>query len=375
MSTGAPKVRSINVAESEARPILGPGGNKARSSSIPRKHSPKPNKAEEKKSSSPSPAPQSAPSVLRRQELLLRSNFSLNASCSSDASTDSFCSRASTGRIGRPSFTARRRPSSARSDSKVPAKLEKVVPDGASVPPVEISTVKRRCSWVTPNTDPCYVTFHDEEWGVPVHDDKKLFELLVLSGALAELTWPAILSKRHLFREVFMDFDPVLVSQLNEKKIMSPGSPASFLLSETKLRHIIENAHEIVKIIEEFGSFDRYCWSFVSYKPIVSRFRHPRQVPVKTPKADFISKDLVRRGLRVGPTVVYSFMQASGMTNDHLISCYRYDECNAAPTVAESNDQNTINSNHKAEEKIIGSDVVGPVDFELSGTVDRLSFS
>nr|CAD1825015.1 unnamed protein product [Ananas comosus var. bracteatus] len=301
MSTGAPKVRSINVAESEARPILGPGGNKARSSSIPRKHSPKPNKAEEKKSSSPSPAPQSAPSPRLNGE---------------DREAE---------------LHGRRRPSSARSDSKVPAKLEKVVPDGASVPPVEISTVKRRCSWVTPNTDPCYVTFHDEEWGVPVHDDKKLFELLVLSGALAELTWPAILSKRHLFREVFMDFDPVLVSKLNEKKIMSPGSPASFLLSETKLRHIIENAHEIVKIIEEFGSFDRYCWSFVSYKPIVSRFRHPRQVPVKTPKADFISKDLVRRGLRVGPTVVYSFMQASGMTNDHLISCYRYDECNAAP--------------------------------------------
>ncbi|XP_020109806.1 uncharacterized protein LOC109725133 isoform X2 [Ananas comosus] len=116
MSTGAPKVRSINVAESEARPILGPGGNKARSSSIPRKHSPKLNKAEEKKSSS-------------------------------------FCSCASTGRIGRPSFTARRRPSSARSDSKVLAKLEKVVPDGVSVPLVEISTVKRRCSWVTPYTD------------------------------------------------------------------------------------------------------------------------------------------------------------------------------------------------------------------------------
>lgn len=135
------------------------------------------------------------------------------------------------------------------------------------------------------------------------------------------------------------------------------------------------HAHFLAQIIEQFGSFDRYCWSFVSYKPIVSRFRHHRQVPVKTPKADFISKDLVRRGLRVGPTVVYSFMQASGMTNDHLISCYRYDECNAAPTVAESTDQNTINSNHKAEEKIIGSDVVGPVDFELSGAVDRLSFS
>ncbi|KAJ1410031.1 Methyladenine glycosylase [Sesbania bispinosa] len=173
-----------------------------------------------------------------------------------------------------------------------------------------------------------YVAFHDEEWGVPVHDDKKLFELLSFSGALAELTWPTILSKRQLFWEVFLDFDPSAVSRMNEKKIVAPGSPASSLLSELRLRSIIENARQICKVIEEFGSFDTYIWNFVNHKAIVSQFRYPRQVPVKSPKAEVISKDLVRRGFRsVGPTVIYTFMQVAGLTNDHLISCFRFKEC------------------------------------------------
>ncbi|XP_073013498.1 uncharacterized protein [Typha latifolia] len=371
--SGAPKVRSMNVADSEARPVLGPAGNKARSPSTARKLSPKPSKvgraaAEEKKSPSPS--------ALRRQELLLRSNLSLNASCSSDASTDSFCSRASTGRIGRPGFPSRRRQSAPKSD-KVASKLDKILPDGFTMPPSDFLSGKRRCSWVTANTDSCYVTFHDEEWGVPVHDDKKLFELLVLSGALAELTWPAILKKRHIFREVFMDFDPVLVSKLNEKKIIGPGSPASSLLSEPKLRAIIENAREILKIIEEFGSFDRYCWSFVNYKPILSRFRYTRQVPVKNPKADVISKDLMRRGLRsVGPTVVYSFMQTSGITNDHLITCYRFGECAAASSGGvDGTEQNMISTNTKVEEKMNGSTGVAAIEFKLARGLDGLSMS
>lgn len=164
-----------------------------------------------------------------------------------------------------------------------------------------------------------------------MHDDKKLFEMLVLSGALAEMAWPVILSKRDAFREVFMDFDPLLVSKLNEKKFLGPCSPARSLLSEHRLRTIVENAHELLKIIEEFGSLDEYCWGFLNYKPMVGRYRSSREVPLRTPKAEALSQDLMRRGLRgVGPTVVYAFMQAVGMANDHLVTCYRLDECAAA---------------------------------------------
>ncbi|TYI79969.1 hypothetical protein E1A91_D05G058900v1 [Gossypium mustelinum] len=356
--SGAPRLRSMNVTDSEARPVLGPAGNKAGSLSA-RKPASKPSKkvekssvevtvVEEKKalpsstvnSLSPKTHSLSVPSVLRRHERLLHSSLSLNASCSSDASTDSFQSRAS--------------------------------------------------------TDPSYAAFHDEEWGVPVHDDKyvvssvcllikravsltikfrlillstcrKLFELLVLSGSLSELTWSAILSKRHIFREVFMDFDPVAVSKLNEKKLIAHGSVASSLLSELMLRAIVENARQISKVIDEFRSFDQYIWSFVNHKPIVSRFRYPRQVPVKTPKADVISKDLVRRGFRsVGPTVIYSFMQVAGITNDHLTSCFRFQEC---ITAAEAKEENVTKDTTEKKE------TVNVINTELSVAIDELSFS
>uniref|UniRef100_A0A0E0ESA5 DNA-3-methyladenine glycosylase I n=1 Tax=Oryza meridionalis TaxID=40149 RepID=A0A0E0ESA5_9ORYZ len=257
---------------------------------------------------------------------------SLNVSCASEASNDSFCSRASTGRIGRPvgppgvgAAHARRR--AAGVAPEVAASLIAVA-NGEAAPAL---TGPPRCPWVTPNTDPCYAAFHDHEWGVPVHDDKKLFEMLVLSGALAEMTWPAILSKRETFREVFMDFDPLLVAKLSERKILGPCSPARSLLSEHRLRIIIENAQEVLKVIEEFGSFDNYCWGFLNSKPMVGRFRHPREVPMKTPKADAMSQDLLRRGfLGVGPTVIYAFMQAVGMANDHLVTCYRFGECSSS---------------------------------------------
>ncbi|KFK22371.1 hypothetical protein AALP_AAs58717U000100 [Arabis alpina] len=172
--------------------------------------------------------------------------------------------------------------------------------------------------------DPCYVAFHDQEWGIPVHDDKKLFELLCLSGALSELSWTDILFRRQLLRQVFMDFDPVAVSQLNEKKLMASIS----LLSEVKIRSILDNSRHVCKIIAECGSFKMYLCNFVNNKPTQSQFRYQRQVPVKTSKADFISKDLVRRGFRsVSPTVIYSFMQAVGLTNDHLMGCFRYQDC------------------------------------------------
>lgn len=276
---GAPRVRSLNVAETDAdaRPVLVPGGNKARSGpAAARKPSPKP---------------------LRKAD------------------------------------TA--------------AAAEKVAADAEVVAPATPEAGKRRCAWVTPTSDPCYVIFHDEEWGVPVHDDRRLFELLVLSGALAELTWPEILKRRQLFREIFVDFDPVAISKINEKKLVAPGSVANSLLSEQKLRAVVENARQILKIVDEFGSFDRYCWGFLNHKPIVSKFRYPRQVPVKSPKADMISKDMVRRGFRgVGPTIIYSFMQAAGLTNDHLVSCFRFKECNEAPTLCTSD---TSNANSEAD--------------------------
>ncbi|GAV91914.1 LOW QUALITY PROTEIN: Adenine_glyco domain-containing protein, partial [Cephalotus follicularis] len=151
--------------------------------------------------------------------------------------------------------------------------------------------------------------------------------LLSLSGALVELTWPVILHKRCMFREVFSDFDPIVVLKLNDKKIASSGSLASFLLLELKLQGIIEIARQVCKVIDELGSFKKYIWSFVNHKPIVSQFRYPRRVPVKTPKTEFISKDLLRRGFSVGPTVIYSFVQVAGLTNDHLTTCFRFQDC------------------------------------------------
>ncbi|KAL0380344.1 UNVERIFIED_CONTAM: DNA-3-methyladenine glycosylase 1 [Sesamum angustifolium] len=353
--SGPPMVESMNFAEPEDRPVLGPAGNKARSVEL-RKPILKP-KSEKTRQSPEADKGKKSPAALQSPEIttekipspvcfrrnagsaasILRQrqpNLSLNASCSSDASTDSSHSRASTGRIGRRTGTSTPPLKKKQQCSPRGERIEKMEGNGKSVggesEGIEFdgSLVKKRCAWVTSNTDPLYAAFHDEEWGLPVHDDKKLFELLSFSTALAELTWPVILSKRPIFRDVFLDFDPIAVSKLNDKKIATQGSPASSLLSELKLRAIIENARQICKIIDEVGSFDRYIWGFVNYKPIVGNFRYPRQVPIKTSKADTISKDLVRRGFRgVGPTVVYSFMQVAGITNDHLINCFRYQDC------------------------------------------------
>ncbi|CAK9186831.1 unnamed protein product [Ilex paraguariensis] len=343
----------MNCAESETRPVLGPAGNIAipvelRKAVVKQKSKvEKPKEIEESRANKAPSSPTSpalsknyktVPSVLKQQDQkILRLNLSLNASCSSDASSDSSHSRASTGKMSRRSVT----PIGRKQCSSKSEKVEKTDTDSdsVSVGSADGTAVKKRCSWVTPNSDPCYAAFHDEEWGVPVHDDKKLFELLSLSTALAELTWPAILNKRHIFREVYQDFDPIVVSKVNEKQIVTTGSTASSLLSELKLRGIIANARQILKIMEEYGSFGNYLWGFVNHKPIVSHFRYPRQVPIKTSKADAISKDLVRRGFRgVGPTVVYTFMQVAGMTNDHLISCFRFQECIAADDTRDKDD-------------------------------------
>ncbi|XP_019181964.1 PREDICTED: uncharacterized protein LOC109177113 isoform X1 [Ipomoea nil] len=359
--SGPPREKSVNHAESEVRPVLGPAGNKARSLELRKpaeklksnkvEKSPESDGGKKKSSVIPAAAAEggdqlskprfqvatskkcgSVGSVLRRQQeqrsFLMRSNLSMNASCSSDASSESSQSQASTGNISLDSVTprsSRRRQCGPKTAEKAGSEVESL-----SMSSDDFPLVKKRCAWVTTNTDPLYAAFHDEEWGVPVHDDRNLFELLSLSTALAELSWPTILSRRQAFKEVFQNFDPVAVSKLNEKKITVPGNPASSLLSELKLRAIIENARHVCKIIDEIGSFDKYVWGFVNHRPIVGQFRYPRQVPIKTSKAEAISKDLVRRGFRgVGPTVIYSFMQVSGITNDHLISCFRFHECMA----------------------------------------------
>ncbi|XVF24663.1 hypothetical protein REPUB_Repub13aG0146600 [Reevesia pubescens] len=341
--SGPPRVRSANIAtEMEARSVLGPAGNK-----VPRKPAPKSvkkpvqqtdegEKEKDKELLSPEKKPMPVPqsltltaSILRQQERKA-GNLSMSLSCLSDGgASSSSAGSSSSGKTaeggGRPSgggvgVGVRKKQSGYKGESGVVVVVESG--EGGCL------ENKKRCGWVTPNSDPCYAVFHDEEWGVPVHDDKILFELLSLSGALAELTWPTILSKRHMFREIFLEFDPSAVSKLIEKKIGAPGSPASTLLSELKIRGIIENGRHICKVIDEFGSFDKYIWSFVNHKPVVGQFRYPRQVPVKSPKSEVISKDLVRRGFRsVGPTVVYSFMQVAGLSNDHLISCFRFHEC------------------------------------------------
>ncbi|KAM3315162.1 hypothetical protein ACQJBY_033738 [Aegilops geniculata] len=196
---------------------------------------------------------------------------------------------------------------------------------------------KRRCSWITANSEPLYVAFHDEEWGAPVHDDRKLFELLTLSQALAELSWPVILSKREEFREMIDAFYNASVCDCTDKKINRLSkSNGSTLLSEQKMRAVITNAKQIQKVVREFGSFDNYCWSFVNHRPITNGFRYPRQVTTKTPKSEAMSKDLMRRGFQcVGPTTVYSFMQVAGIVNDHLRCCFRFDQVRSQPKDAE----------------------------------------
>ncbi|KAK9164085.1 hypothetical protein Syun_004987 [Stephania yunnanensis] len=220
-------------------------------------------------------------------------------------------------------------------------KPRKVVPDGAEV--FSSPVTPKRCDWITSHSDPVHVAFHDEEWGVPVHDDRKLFELLVLSQALAELTWPAILHNRDMFRKLFDNFNPDSVSKFTEKTISELKATRNIMLSEPKLRAIVENSRQMLKVQQECGSFNNYCWGFVNNKPVRNGHRYVRQVPVKTSKAEAMSKDLMQRGFRcVGPTVVYSFMQASGIVNDHLSSCFRYHECHSiAKMVSQSRKEDT----------------------------------
>lgn len=182
-----------------------------------------------------------------------------------------------------------------------------------------------RCDWA--GTDPLYVAYHDQEWGVPVHDDRVLFEFLILEGMQAGLSWSTILRKRENFRQAFDGFDPQKIAEYGEEKIAELLANPGIIRNRLKVRAAVGNARAFIKVQEEFGSFDAYIWRFVGGKPIVNRWTTMSEIPAQSEEAREMSKDLVRRGFRfVGPTICYAHMQATGMVNDHIGSCFRYEE-------------------------------------------------
>ncbi|XP_023007195.1 uncharacterized protein LOC111499758 isoform X2 [Cucurbita maxima] len=203
------------------------------------------------------------------------------------------------------------------------ARFEKIVPFDSKIKAV---VEERRCSFITPNSDPIYVAYHDEEWGVPVHDDQTLFELLVLSVAQVGSDWTSILKKRQDFRNAFSDFDAQVVANFSDRQMVSISS--EYGMDINRVRGVVDNAIRILEIKKEFGSLEKYIWGFMNNNPFSPHYKSAHKIPVKTSKSDTISKDMIRRGFRsVGPTVVHSFMQAAGLTNDHLTTCHRHLHC------------------------------------------------
>ena len=185
--------------------------------------------------------------------------------------------------------------------------------------------MKRRCPWA--DTDPLYRAYHDTEWGTPVHDDRKLFEFLILEGAQAGLSWLTILRKRENYREAFDHFDPRKVASYDSRKIEELLRKPGIVRNRRKVEATVENARVFLPVQEELGSFDRYIWRFVGGRPIRNAWRSIEEVPASTPESIAMSEDLKRRGFRfVGATVCYAYMQAVGMVNDHTVECFRYGE-------------------------------------------------
>jgi DNA-3-methyladenine glycosylase I len=182
-----------------------------------------------------------------------------------------------------------------------------------------------RCEWA--GTDPLYVAYHDQEWGVPVHDDRTLFEFLVLEGAQAGLSWSTILRKRENYRLAFDNFDPVKVAQYDEMKVAELLANPGIIRNRLKIHAAIQNARSFLAVQDEFGSFNAYIWQFVGGKPLVNARQSMAEIPSETPESRLMSKDLIRRGFKfVGPTICYAHMQATGMVNDHAVYCFRYQE-------------------------------------------------
>lgn len=171
------------------------------------------------------------------------------------------------------------------------------------------------------------IGYHDKEWGVPLHDDKKLFEFLILEGAQAGLTWQTILNRRENYRRVFDNFDPRKIARYTQKDISSLLKDAGIIRNRLKIEATIANAKKFLEIQKEFGSFDKYIWQFVNYKTIKNKFKSLNDIPATTKESDLMSKELKKQGFRfVGPTICYAFMQAVGMVNDHFTDCFRYNE-------------------------------------------------
>ncbi len=184
---------------------------------------------------------------------------------------------------------------------------------------------KKRCEWCLKFE--AYIKYHDEEWGVPVHDDKKHFEFLILEGAQAGLSWSTILKKREGYRRAFADFDPEKISRFTEKKLLKILKDESIVRNKLKVYSVVNNARRFLEIQKEFGTFDRYIWKFVGGKPIINKRKTLKEIPPTTPQSDELSKDLIKRGFKfTGSTVMYAHMQACGLVNDHLVSCHRYYE-------------------------------------------------
>lgn len=186
---------------------------------------------------------------------------------------------------------------------------------------------KERCAWAESN--PLMIKYHDVEWGTPVHDDRKLFEFLILEGAQAGLSWSIVLKKRKNYRKAFDNFDPKKIAKYTKKDIKRLLADSGIIRNRLKITATINNAKKFLDVQKEFGSFDKYIWQFVNYKMIRKAFKTLSELPARTKESDAMSKDLRKRGFKfIGPTICYAFMQAVGMVNDHTTDCFRYDEIN-----------------------------------------------
>jgi DNA-3-methyladenine glycosylase I len=186
------------------------------------------------------------------------------------------------------------------------------------------SANKTRCGW---SRDELMTAYHDSEWGAPLHDDRALFEFLILEGAQAGLSWSTILRKRENYRAAFDGFDAVKIARYTDRKQAALMADEGIVRNRLKIAAAIDNAKAFLKAQQEFGSFDAYIWRFVDGRPLRNRWRRMEDVPASTPQSDAMSKDLAKRGFRfVGSTICYAFMQATGMVNDHLVTCFRYKE-------------------------------------------------
>jgi len=186
--------------------------------------------------------------------------------------------------------------------------------------------MRKRCDW--PGENKLMIEYHDTEWGMPLHEDRKLFEFLMLDNAQAGLSWQIILNKRENYRKAFNNFDPAKIARYNKRKITSLLNNPGIVRNRLKVQSAVTNARAFLEIQAEFGSFDAFIWQFVNGTPIRNRWKCIKEIPATSPESDTMSKDLKKRGFKfVGSTICYAFMQSIGMINDHLIHCFRYTQC------------------------------------------------